>query len=217
MKITYWLIPLLLLILIAPFSAFLDLGIENYFYQSNGGKFYSGGSVQTLFVWGILPGWLLAIAGLGLLFVKNSATKRIGLYLVLCLAIGSGLITHLALKDQWGRPRPRQIEQFDGSATFRPFYSPNFSATEPYKSFPSGHATMGFYFFSLGFVGYHLKKRWLFVIGISLALILGSLLGLGRMMQGGHFFSDVLISGLLMWLTAALLSKYLLKYERIDG
>ena len=68
------------------------------------------------------------------------------------MVVGAGFIVHTALKDHWGRPRPKQIIAFGGEQTFRPFYSPNFfHQPEPSKSFPCGHCTMGFYFFAVAF------------------------------------------------------------------
>ncbi len=114
------------------------------------------------------------------------------------------LIINALLKPGWGRPRPRQIENFGGNALYRSFYSPDFGhhTSDKYKSMPSGHASMGFYFFALAVLGRRLKNRKLEILGYCLAFGLGGLLGLTRIAQGGHFFSDVMISALITWWVA---------------
>ena len=61
---------------------------------------------------------------------------------------------------------------------------------------------MGFYWFTLTVVGWYERKRNLIVLGTFLALSLGAFLSVTRIAQGGHFFSDVLVAGILMWWTA---------------
>ncbi|MBS0655563.1 MAG: phosphatase PAP2 family protein, partial [Verrucomicrobia bacterium] len=85
----------------------------------------------------------------------------------------------------------------------RAYYQPLFSsAPEPSKSFPSGHSTCGFYFFCV----YFLAKRYRYPLlargAFAFSIILGSLLSLARIVQGGHFISDVVIAAIIMWLTA---------------
>jgi membrane-associated phospholipid phosphatase len=40
------------------------------------------------------------------------------------------------------------------------------------------------------------------------AILLGGLLGWIRMAQGGHYFSDIVVSCLIMWLSAAVLDTF---------
>lgn len=205
------LIPILLLIFFAPWSDQIDLWISGQFFHAE--QFQSSPLLDGIYHYGLLPGWLLAgAAAVGLIFsfIFSSLHKWrcVCLYLVLTLAIGSGLIAHLILKDHWGRPRPKQSVEFGGGQPFRPFYSPNLlHQAEPSKSFPCGHCTMGFYFFALMLLGIRYKHKQIFWLGLGLSLSLGVLLGYARIAQGGHFFSDVLVSAFVMWWTALLLSQ----------
>jgi membrane-associated PAP2 superfamily phosphatase len=70
---------------------------------------------------------------------------------------------------------------------------------------------MGFYFFSLVFLGRQQRNKKLVQCGWGMALGLGAALSLARIAQGGHFLSDTLFSGLIMWGTAWALAKMLLK------
>jgi membrane-associated PAP2 superfamily phosphatase len=67
------------------------------------------------------------------------------------------------------------------------------------NSFPSGHASIGFYLLVLYFI-LNKKKSFLF-----LGLAYGGIMALGRMVQGGHFLSDVLTSWFIVYITAEML------------
>ena len=214
-----WIIPLIMLVLITPFSADIDLSLSRYFYtRQEPTGFRSSAFNDFMFVYGLIPAQLLFISSAILLFMSCFFKKwRRGyipsLILVLTLIIGAGLIANAILKDHWGRPRPKQVIEFGGNQEFRPFYKPNFfHQIEPSRSFPSGHSTMGFYFFTLAIIGRRLNNRKMFITGIVLAIVLGVALSLTRIEQGGHFFSDTLMSGLIMWWTA-LICNYCVKDE----
>lgn len=202
-----WILPILAMIAITPWISAFDMRLSTYFYQGHG-EFSNNKFFMFLFDYGTRPALLTGITAL-IVFVYTFFSKKyrqwrpIGLSLMLTLAIGSGLIVNGILKDHWGRPRPKQIVEFGGKQQFRPYYSPNFfHQPEPSKSFPSGHSSMGFYFFVLALIGRRTHIRWLFWFGMILAMILGLALSLARIAQGGHFLSDTLMSALIMWLVA---------------
>jgi membrane-associated PAP2 superfamily phosphatase len=219
------LIPLLLWAAFTPWSAWIDLKISHLFYQNNG--FASHPFWTTIYSYGFWPAWILvgiAFVGFTLSFSHAYRSwRRPCLFLLLTLAIGSGLIIHAVLKEQWGRPRPRQVTEFGGQQDFRPYYEPHFGKQpEPSKSFSSGHSSMGFYFFALALLGTCYRRRNLYWLGLGLAWGLGGLLSLARIAQGGHFFSDTMASALIMWMTAWGLAYFLLaqtesKDERINS
>lgn len=202
-----WLWPLLFLAILAPFTPQLDLAITNYFYQPTQ-NFPSNGFYDFLYNYGVIPGQILFIISatllcLSWLFKKWRPWHTPALILTLTLLIGSGLIVHELFKEHWGRPRPKQVTEFGGTQAFRPFYQPNFfHQTEPSKSFSCGHCTMGFYFFALALVARRQNYTKTFWAALALALSLGISLSLARIAQGGHFFSDTLVSAIVMWLTA---------------
>lgn len=212
-----WLLPIVFMLFITPFTPYLDLAITRYFFNPSLG-FPSNPFYTFMYKFGPIPANFTVLCAViifisSLYFKRLKSWKRPALCLILTMAIGSGLIVHGILKDYWGRPRPKQVIEFGGTQPFRPYYKPNFfHQPEPSKSFTCGHCSVGFYFFALAFIGRSIGNKPLFWGGMILALVLGVLLSLTRIAQGGHFFSDILISGLIMWLTAyacnqALLSK----------
>lgn len=209
-----WLLPVLALMAITPFTAAWDLAVAHYFYEGNG-HFSSAPVYSFVYQYGVVPAQLaVLLACIALLLsyclARFKKWRQGALLLVLPLLIGAGFVVHAVLKDHWGRPRPKQVIEFGGHQAFLPYYVPNFAEKpEPAKSFPCGHCTMGFYFFALALLGRRLDKPVLFWGGLAAALGLGIMLSLTRIAQGGHFLSDTLVSALIMWLAAYGCSLYL--------
>src|SRR5262245_5143429 len=114
-----WLIPIVLLLCVLPFSESLDLSVSNYFYDPVNHHFSQNAFYRFIYNWGVIPGQILGV-GAGLAFVCSFLSKhakkwrKASLAVALTVAIGSGFIVHVPLKEYWKRPRPRQIEQFGG-------------------------------------------------------------------------------------------------------
>ncbi len=203
-----WILPLIFFVVIAYFTPDIDLAISNYFYDSEIGDFPGGDVYSAIRFWTVIPAMFTAVAAtlfLGLSYIVSGWKKwrPYALLLILPMVLGAGIITHSLLKDHWGRPRPKQIENYGGDNAFRPFYQPNITLeVQPFKSFPCGHCSMGFYFFAVALLGRRLGSRLLFATGITLALSLGIALSITRIAQGGHFFSDTMATALIMWMTA---------------
>jgi lipid A 4'-phosphatase len=128
------------------------------------------------------------------------------IYLLAALAIGPGLIVNVLLKDNWGRARPYDVIQFGGTSAF----TPAFVISDECRnncSFVSGHAAVGFYFIAFGFL--FPKRRSLFFL---LAGIYGAVVGLVRILQGGHFLSDVVFAYFIIYAVSAVL--YWIMFER---
>ncbi len=183
----------------------LDLRIEHLFYTPETGWWLSDKwYVQLLYQYGTWPAVAAAIAGLLMLGISRvyppfRAFRRSVVYAVLVLIIGPGLIVNTVFKSHFGRPRPNQTVDFGGTQPFHAVLEPGESTQ--HRSFPSGHASMGFYWFCLFFIcRRHGGKlcSWF----LLLALVHGGLMGFARMAQGAHFPSDILWSGAFVYFTA---------------
>lgn len=120
--------------------------------------------------------------------------RRKALYILLVILIGPGLVVNLVFKDHWGRPRPVHIEQFGGEYAYVP---PLKLGHTPDKSFVCGHCSVGYTFFVLYFLAQNHKALY-FLLTLGMAWSLG----FTRMSAGGHFVSDILWSGYLVFLVA---------------
>jgi membrane-associated PAP2 superfamily phosphatase len=154
---------------------------------------------------GTWPGLLLAI-GATIVLGASFASDRLArwrfasAYIFVLMALGPGLVTNLLGKQLCGRPRPSDVVQFGGSF---PFHRP-FDLGTPGRgfSFLCGHCSMGFLFYAFAFL-FRGWKRW---GAFAFATASGFIIGVGRVVQGAHFPSDVVLDGTIMFTLAAVLS-----------
>lgn len=183
----------------------LDPNFSGRFYDPTSGQWFGNDSDLSQFVYdyGTLPGIFLGVGGLvwavGGLLQKPRRPDPRALYLGLCLVVGPGLVVNTLFKDNFGRPRPRDTVLFGGEHGFHPVGVPGHDQSR--KSFPSGHASMGFL---LGVPALLVapRRRLRFALWIGLGIAAGAFIGWVRIAQGGHWFSDVLWSGLFVYFTA---------------
>lgn len=176
------------------------------FYRPGEG-FVLKGSVLFDFVHdyvGILA-WLAALIALlvavaGRWWTPFQPRRRAALYLLLVLLLGPGLMVNTVFKDNWGRARPAQTEEFGGQRQFTPAWVMSDQCPNN-CSFVCGDAGIGFALVGLAFVTRR-PRRWL-----AAGLTLGGALGLMRMAQGGHYLSDVIFSFYAVWFTAWALAR----------
>jgi lipid A 4'-phosphatase len=150
----------------------------------------------TLYNYGPWPA--IAVTATALLLLAASiwirplrARWRVHAFLVLAMVLGPGLVVNTVFKDHFGRPRPHEIVEFGGS---RAFHALGVPGKAPGRSFPSGHASMGFYFLAFFYLNWRRSKRRALAF-LAFALFFGGAIGFARMMQGDHFPSDVLWAG----------------------
>jgi len=128
--------------------------------------------------------------------------KKALVYLFMVFAFGSGVIVNLGLKQNFGRARPAEIIQFGGEKKFTPAAVVNWEYGKECDSFSCGYCS-----FALGFIAFFFlfRKRWILITALGYGLVVS----LGRILQGGHFFSDFIFSWIVMLLTAKLLYDYM--------
>ncbi len=131
----------------------------------------------------------------------DGSWRHLATVAVVCGLLGPGLIIEGIFKNHMGRPRPVQVVEFGGKDTYQgPFVQG--ATPERNRSFVSSHAAAGFWLMSLGLTcGPLWRRRWL-LIGI----VTGGVVGLGRILQGGHFFSDILFAFFTVWLSCEIVA-----------
>jgi membrane-associated PAP2 superfamily phosphatase len=123
-------------------------------------------------------------------------------YILLVIAVGSGILVNGLIKVIWGRPRPREIVEFGGDIPYRGILQP-----QPWDgclSFPSGHASAAVLPIAVWLV---LRRR---APGAARCAFLATgILGVGtslsRTAAGAHFASDNLFGAGISLLTALVL------------
>ena len=190
----------------------VDLQLASLFYQAGGWP------VGEQFPWKLLyridrtPAVLLALGWL--VVVLRSFTqpdlrqwRRAGIFMVLLLILGPGLLVNSLFKEHWGRPRPREVTQFDGSKQFLQPWQPGISGKG--RSFPSGHSSAAFYLATPWFV-YRYRKPVAAACWFWGGIVFGLLMSVARIAQGGHFLTDCLWAFGMVWLTGQVLAALLL-------
>ena len=140
----------------------------------------------------------LAIGMLSLFWRPLRPYREAGFFFAAMLALGPGLLVNGVFKPHWHRPRPVQTRAFGGSESFVPVWG--LGSNPQNKSFPCGHASMGFYLFAPAFLLYRKRRVWALAF-VALGLVGGLVIGAGRVLQGAHYPSDVLWSAGMVYLS----------------
>ena len=206
--------PIALLLGLAAFLALtaamvasprLDLAVSGYFWTAEGGFAWRADPVAE-FLHDLVQVGARVMAVAFVLAALWTGFRRRPLwgrdvrawgFLLLALLVGPGLVTNTVLKDNWGRARPWQVEEFGGKNDFSPPLVIA-DACEKNCSFVSGDAALAFYLHSFAYVAARRSRQVL-----ALGLATGMAAGLLRIGMGAHFFSDVLFAGVVVLLSSA--------------
>lgn len=211
-----WLVIVLLVIatgLLAHAGA--DQVVASRFYIDGGWPIGKQFPWYQLYKIDRLPGVVLALGGLVLAlrgFFKPELRHwiRPGLFLVLLLALGPGIVVNSIFKEHWGRPRPREVIQFNGTRQFLQPWQPGVNGKG--RSFPSGHSSAAFYLTAPFFL-YRRRKPLVARAWLAGGLVFGVLMSYARIAQGGHFLTDTLWAWGMVHLVGLLLAALLLREQ----
>jgi lipid A 4'-phosphatase len=181
----------------------IDLWVSGQFFEAAAGKFQTGALWAQVLYRG--TDWISTLVSLVIVLIFAFAwrvprraarrTHRKAGFLLLSFLLGPGLLVNEGFKEHWGRARPRDVQEFQGTQLFTPAIRPS-AQCDTNCSFVSGHAAIGFAPLSLAWV-----TRWR--LGwVLLGVVAGGAVGLARIAMGGHFLSDVVFSGLVVWFSA---------------
>jgi membrane-associated PAP2 superfamily phosphatase len=215
-----WVVPALVLGAATAWlrSGDIDLAVSARFYSPGAGWPVGGEPPWNwLYHYGVAPAWIMAVPAL---FVGVAAAFRTGLrryrraawFLVLAMTIGPGLLVNTVFKQNWGRPRPRDVVQLGGEREFLPVWkkgpSPDWG-----NAFASGHTATAFYIAAPFFL-LRRRRRGRALAWLAAGVAYGALMGTARIAQGAHFLSDVVWAGGFVWLTCLALYYALGLYRR---
>lgn len=186
----------------------IDLWVAHQFHEESG--IFPARDwvwVQATHTWAPRVGLALTVCALVVVAVRWANPEQVTrgvwrkcLAWILVVVFGVGLLVHEGLKNQVGRPRPAHTISMGGDAPFVPALHTS-HLCQRNCSFVSGHAAIGFCIMTLGLWSAPAARRRWWILGT----VAGTLIGLGRIMQGGHFLSDVVFSLLAIWGTHLLI------------
>lgn len=211
-------IPLLLmalLLLLDPSG--VDFALAHLFYEPGQGfvgrhNFWLEDILHDRAKQVVIALGVLAIAGfvLSLLLPRWRAWRRPLGYLLLSLSLSTSIVT--PLKTLTAVHCPWSLSEFGGLETFTPLLGERAPTDKPGRCWPGGHASAGFSLLALFFALRDSRPRAARG-ALAVALGLGALFSIGRMMQGAHFLSHNVWTLLFDWLICLLCYRWLL-YRR---
>lgn len=200
----------------------VDLAVSGLFYEPGGpnnGWLYAKLSPWVyLYDYGAIPALVMGGGSFGLYlcavrgWIAKTYRKPM-LLMALTVLLGPGLLVNGILKPGWGRPRPVDVIHFNGSQPYRDVTDPGGPGTG--KSFTCGHCSMGFALAAgVGLLPLHPGvATFSLVVGIGYGL----LMSMARIVQGGHFLSDALWSGVVVFSLIVVLYSFVLRIpEALD-
>ena len=213
---------------LAQFSN-IDISLQNYFFDfENNNWFFDAQEPVKKFIFYIFPKILLGISIFVLLiivlffgFKKKYQYLFLNRYKFLVILLGFIFIPLIAgnIKKFTNIYCPKQLEIYGGNREYvkifdeyRDCQDKDFILKDKNKicgnvkkgqCFPAGHPVTAFSLFILFFV---LEKKSNKVLSLFGALFLGSMLSFYQIAKGAHFFSDCLLSMLVCFLLAQLIS-----------
>jgi lipid A 4'-phosphatase len=206
---------LVVVTLIFRWSA-LDLTLSAWFFDpvTTSWPWFFSPLCTAFYRGGTYPPFALAVGGiaLGLWGLARPYQRwyalRAGTFLWVAFLLGPGIIVNYGFKNHWGRPRPHQVEQFAGPHRFVPVLKRSRQELSN-ASFPSGHAAVAFFLIAPAFLVERrrpdLARRLL-----ATGLVFGAAMSAVRVMQGGHFASDVVWSAAIVYFTCVACARVIL-------
>jgi len=194
-------------VLLVQFSS-IDIRVSSAFFEE--GFYFRDEWYATWLRNGVTYFLWLSIASVAGMYAFNRFSRqnlcgvdgRKVLYLLMVLIIGAGLIVNVILKDNFGRARPRDVEEFGGTKQFTPAFVISDECHDN-CSFSSGEGAGAFYSLSLALA--FSRRREMLLAGIAF----GGVVSLGRIAAGAHFFSDSVVSFFVMLLVTDVLYYYM--------
>lgn len=129
--------------------------------------------------------------------------------ITLLLAIINPLIFVQAVKNLWGRVRFRDLAP--NFTNYTPWYLPQ--GLTGHRSFPSGHAAMGWMLLPLLHLPQIRKNKAVYYLCMGIIAGWGGIVALGRVVIGAHFASDTLFSTGMAWVVFLVLDNYFQKKQ----
>jgi membrane-associated PAP2 superfamily phosphatase len=205
------------LLLLALELTDVDRVMERWFFDAAAGVFplrYDAFLEVVLHQWGkyvvVLIGCLV-VGALLLSYVVQALApqRRLLLFLALSLTLAPATVT--AIKSVSNKYCPWDLTEFGGFLPYTRLLEAPPPTLKPGRCFPAGHASAGYALLAFYFAGRAAGSRTLARVGLAAGLGMGVILGLGRMLQGAHFLSHTLWSGLVCWTVMAALYAAILR------
>jgi len=194
----------------------LDIRISGMFYDATTrifpmSKRAGAEFARTAAMW---VAWLLVLPAMIAFVIKMiwpvkplMMSGRSTVFLVVTMLLSAVVVSNIVFKGYWGRPRPVAVTQFNGKLDFMPWWDPR-GACPKNCSFFSGEGATAFWTYAPAALAPPTWRPLAYVAATAFGVATGG----WRIIFGGHFFTDVLFSGvasfLIVWLTYAFIYRW---------
>lgn len=208
----------LLTVLVFGLYPELDLKISSQFYDTVAKEFpHSQNFILQFPRYGAMViAWAFAVPSIVAIIVKLTWPNRPmfmsgskAVFLVVTMLLCAGVLTNFTSKTYWGRPRPISVTEFNGNFKFKPFWDPRGDCVRN-CSFFSGEGATAFWTYAPASLA---PPQWR-PLAYAGATVFGVVTSGLRVMYGGHFVTDVLIAGLITFLTIWLFHALIFRWPR---
>ena len=193
----------------------LDIAILGLFYEPG-----TGFALQSHRLWNLVRDGTMMVVGamvgipIGAVVAKLIRPRtrlafpgRAVVFLLATVVLAPLLTANVILKDNWARPRPRDVAAFGGPERFVPWWDPR-GTCRANCSFVAGEASGAFWTLAPAALT---PPQWR-PLAYGAAIAFGTIAGTLRMAFGGHFFSDVVFAGVItfviIWLVHGALYRW---------
>lgn len=158
---------------------------------------------------------LVASAALGIIVklavprVRLWMSTRAMTFLLLTFLLGPGVLVNVMMKEHWARSRPVDVVELGGTDKFMPWWDPR-GECPANCSFVSGDAAAAYWTVAAAAVA---PPQWR-AVAYGGALAFGVAASVLRVVVGAHFVSDVVFSGVLMFLLVWLMHGVMIRWPR---
>lgn len=179
----------------------IDIEVARWFFDDEAANFPIGRSDEWKYIrviLNLLPFLLILPAVYALLrkiiFPGSSMlmAPSVVFFLIGTFIAGPALTSNLLLKQNWGRPRPNHVQQFNGAADFQPWWRPGGDCPRN-CSFVSGEASQAYWMVAPA----TLAPPQIRPAAMGAAIVFGTGVGTLRIAFGKHFVSDVIFAAVI--------------------
>jgi len=204
-------VPLVAALLLLVERTRLDDIVSGWFFDRSANAFplrYSTFLEVVMHQWAkelVIIVAVLVIVLFAMSFVTHELRRSRRVLLFLATSLTLAPLTVALMKAGSVRHCPWNLADFGGFAPHLSLFDASTTAVQAGHCFPAGHASTGFCLLAFYFAGRALARPQLARAGLLVGLAGGLILGAGRILQGAHFLSHVLWSGLVCWTVIVLL------------
>lgn len=168
----------------------------------------------------LLAGILLTLLASFVFTNRIRIDRKRWLYVVVAMLVASSIVT--PLKSLTKVQCPWSLSRYGGVETYSSLMSERSAPVQKVgQCWPGGHASSGFTLFAIFFALRDIRPRAARA-ALAVALGLGIIFSVGRMLQGAHFLSHNVWTALIDWTICALIYRWMLypekaaKYTEVD-